>query len=102
MVKKNLYGTVDLKPMMKREQSVLVEYYMTEREEEDENYNCNRPYGIEVVKKQMIDGVTYREVKRVNDISNSMEQVNNLLALLQRNSVTPIAVGDVLEDLAVK
>ena len=102
IVKKKLFGTVDLKPMLKREQSVLVEYYITEKEGDDEGYNRNRPYGIEVVKKQKIDGVTYREVKRVNDISNSTEQVNNLLALLHRNSVTPISVSDVLEDLAVK
>ena len=102
VLKKNLFGVVDLKPILKREQSVLVEYYLTEKEEEDEDFNSKKPYGIEVVKKQKIDGVTYREIKRVNDISDDADSVKKLLAILHRNSVTPITVGDVLEDLAVK
>ncbi len=101
-MKKKLFGTVDLKPMLKCEQSVLVEYYMTEKEEDDENYDDKKTYGIEVVKKQKIDGTTYREIKRVNDMSNDAEQIINLLAILHRNSVTPITVADVLEDLAVR
>ena len=102
MLKKNLFGVVDLKPMLKREESVLVEYYLTKKEEEDEDFNSKKPYGIEVVKKQKIDGVTYREIKRVNDMSADAESLKKLLAILHRNSVTPITVGDVLEDLAVK
>ena len=102
MLKKNLFGVVDLKPILKREQSVLVEYYLTEKEEEDEDFDSKKPYGIEVVKKQKIDGVTYREIKRVNDMSDDAESLKKLLAILHRNSVTPITVGDVLEDLAVK
>ena len=102
MLKKNLFGVVDLKPMLKREESVLVEYYLTEKEEEDEDFDSKKPYGIEVVKKQKIDGVTYREIKRVNDMSADAESLKKLLAILHRNSVTPITVGDVLEDLAVK
>ena len=102
VLKKNLFGVVDLKPILKREQSVLVEYYLTEKEEEDEDFNSKKPYGIEVVKKQKIDGVTYREIKRVNDMSDDADSLKKLLAILHRNSVTPITVGDVLEDLAVK
>lgn len=101
-VKKKLFGVIDLKPKLKCEQAVLVEYYMTEEEETDENFDERMPYGIEVVKKQKIDGVTYREIKTVNGISSNMQRVNDLLAILYRNSVTPITVGDVLEDLAVK
>ena len=102
VLKKNLFGVVDLKPILKREQSVLVEYYLTEKEEEDEDFNSKKPYGIEVVKKQKIDGVTYREIKRVNDMSDDADSLKKLLAILHRNSVTPITVGDVLEDLAVR
>lgn len=101
-LKKNLFGVVDLKPILKREQSVLIEYYLTEKEEEDEDFNSKKPYGIEVVKKQKIDGVTYREIKRVNDMSDDAENLKKLLSILYRNSVTPITVGDVLEDLAIK
>lgn len=98
-MKKNLIGVVDLKPMLKCEQAVLVEYYITKAEAEDEDYNNCKPYGIEVIKKQKIDGVVYREIKTVNDISNDRKYVENLLETLYRNTVTPITVGDVLEDL---
>ena len=102
ILKKKLYGIVDLKPILKREESVIAEYYMTEKEEDDENFGSVKPYGIEVIKKQKIDGITYREVKRVDDVSDCVEEINNLLSILHKNSVTPIAVSDVLEDLAVK
>lgn len=101
-MKKKMFGVIDLKPKLKCEQAVLVEYYMTEEEESDENYDEKKPYGIEVIKKQLIDGVTYREIKTVNGISCDVQKINDLLAILSRNSVTPITVGDVLEDLAVK
>ena len=98
-MKKNLFGVVDLKPMLKCEQAVLVEYYITEEEECDEGYDSSKPYGMEVVKKQKIDGVVYREIKTVRYISDSKRQVESLLSILHRNTVTPITVGDVLEDL---
>lgn len=101
-VKKNLFGVVDLKPKLKCEQAVLVEYYITEEEGDDEGYDKRKPYGIEVVKKQKVDGVVYREVKSVKAITDDRQQAENLLEILRRNTVTPITVGDVLEDLAVK
>lgn len=102
IVKKKLFGIIDLKPKLRCEQAVIVEYYMTEKEDDDENYDVKKLYGIEVVKKQKIDGVIYREIKSVDNISCDPQQINDLLAILHRNSVTPITVGDVLEDLAVK
>lgn len=101
-MKKKLFGIIDLKPNLKCEQSVLIEYYIWEDEETDEDYDYKKPFGIEVMKKQIIDGVVYREIKTVKHISDNKEQVKNLLEILKRNSVTPITVADVLEDLAVK
>lgn len=101
-MKKKLFGVIDLKPSLKCEQSVLIEYYILEYEEFDEDYDYKKPFGIEVMKKQLIDGVVYREIKIVKHISSNMEQVKNLLEILRKNSVTPITVADVLEDLAVK
>lgn len=98
-MKRSLIGSVDLKPQMKSEQSVVVEYFRTEEEEFDDNYNQKRPFGIEVIKKQEIDGIVYRETKAVKHIGNSTDKVDRLLKLLCKNSVTPICVGDVLEDL---
>ncbi len=101
-MRKKLFGTIDLKPQLKCEQSVLVEYYITESEKNDEEYDPKKPFGLEVVKKQRVDGIIYREIKSVKNISCDLEQIEGLLSILHRNSVTPITVGDILEDLAVK
>lgn len=101
VLKRNLMGFVDLKEELKSNNNVVVEYFRTEEEETDENYNPKKPLGIEVVKKEDIDGITYRETKLVKHIGNSAEKIDKILELLRRNSVTPICVADVLEDLRV-
>ena len=101
-MKKSLTGVIDLKPSLKCEQSVIIEYYIIEDENTDEDYDDKKPYGIEVMKKQLIDGVVYREIKTVRSISSSLDYVKGVADLLKKNSVTPITTGDVLEDLAVK
>lgn len=98
-MKRNLIGVIDLKPELKCEQAVIVEYSRIEDEEGDENYNRLRPFGIEVVKKQKIDDIIYREVKMVKNICESADKADRLLMLLCKNSVTPICVADILEDL---
>ena len=98
-MKKSLVGVIDLKPELKCEQSVIVEYFRTETEEGEESHFHSRPYGIEVVKKQKIDGIIYREIKSINNITNTAESADELLGLLCRNSVTPICVSEVLEDI---
>ena len=100
-MKRNLIGLVDLKPQLKCEQSVIVEYFRTQGEEDDEKYDDVKPYGLEVVKKQKIDGITYREIKTVDYISDNTQKIDNILNLLCKNNVTPICVSDVLEDLKI-
>ena len=100
-MKRNLMGFVDLKDELESNNSVVVEYFRTEEEETDESYNPKKPLGIEVVKKENIGGITYRETKLVKHIGNSIEKIDKILELLRRNSVTPICVADVLEDLRV-
>lgn len=98
-MKKTLIGVIDLKPELKCEQAVIVEYSRIEDEVGDEGYERLRPFGIEVVKKQKIDDIIYREVKMVRNLSESADKADRLLMLLCKNSVTPICVSDVLEDL---
>ena len=101
-MKKILCGVIDLKPDIKCEQSVIIEYYLLEGEVVDEDFDNKKPYGIEVMKKQMVDGVVYREIKTVKYMSDNCEYIRNLLGTMKENSVTPITVGDVLEDMAVR
>ncbi|MEE1043802.1 MAG: DUF6514 family protein [Clostridia bacterium] len=100
-MKKELCGVIDLKPSMKCEQSVIIEYYLLECDFTDEDYDETKPYGIEVMKKQMIDGIVYREIKTVKYMSDNCEYIKGLLKLMKDNSVTPVTVADILEDMAV-
>ncbi len=99
-MKKELFGYVDLKPRLKCEQAVVVEYFITTNDIDDKNYDSKKPYGIEVIKKQTVDGVVYKEIKTVNHVGESADTVNRLLNILHRNEVTPICVSDVLTDLS--
>ena len=102
ILKKTLLKTLDLKPLIKCREPVTVEYYILEDEKTDEDYNRKRPFGIEVVKKETIDGTIYREIKNVRNISDDASRVEDILNMLYRNIVTPITVADILEDMAVK
>lgn len=75
---------------------IKLEYYKTLEEE-----NVVNKYGIEIVKTEYIDGKTYTESKRMNNITNSLEEEEKILKLLKNNEVTPIGLEDVLQDLIV-
>lgn len=96
-MKRQLYGTADLMHAG-LDQEVLVEYYVTELEKDDEGFD-EEPFGIEVIKKQKIDGIVYHEVKRVAHLGGDIASVVQVLELLYRNCVTPVCVADVLDDL---
>ncbi len=101
-MKKTYYNAVDLQSALGCKEGVMVEYFTTETERSDENFNYIKPYGIEVVKKQTIDGRIYREIKRVDNVFGDILQARAVIDILYRNSVTPITVSEVLEDLYVK
>lgn len=79
-----------------RPKSVIIDYYILEEEEE-------KNYGLKVIKKEYSEtGKTiHEEAYTANEVSDSEEQANKIIELLARNKVTPIAVGNVLEDIAV-
>lgn len=61
----------------------------------------DKKFGIEIVKKET-DGKNIKvEAKEFESIVDTEEKVNNILEVLKRNKVTPIAVNDVLEDMKV-
>ncbi len=98
-LKKTLIGAIDLEDLLECEDSAVVEYIRTEMEDADDGYDHEVPFGIEVVKKQTINGLIYKEVKTVKGITDNKESADKLLRLLCRNNVTPISVSDILEDL---
>mgnify|MGYP003292391655 CR=1 FL=1 len=98
-MKKHLIGSIDLKDKLQCPEPVVVEYFRTETEDWEECYGTKKPIGIEVVKNELLNGVTYREIKTITHIGDDVKKVDSILEILCRNSVTPVCVADVLEDM---
>lgn len=73
-----------------------IEYYRTQNMPKGANV---AKYGIEILKKKECDDNVILDKEVINNISSVEEDVNNILSILQRNKVTPISAGDVIEDL---
>lgn len=73
---------------------IKLEYYKTSGDE-----NVQKRFGIEVVKTEYIDGNVKIETKEIEDITDNEQKENEILTLLKRNEVTPVAVQDVIDDL---
>ena len=95
-MKKEFHNKVSL-----NEDKSIIEYFITKTEKTDDVFNPQKRYGIEVVKKQIFSGNTYREIKRIDNMFEDALQAKAVLDILYRNCVTPIAVSDVIDDLLV-
>jgi len=74
-----------------------LEYYLIESDY-SQGYDCagDKVYGIEIVKK---DNEYYAESEIIRNLSNSKEDTKGILSLLARNTVTPIGLPSVIDDL---
>ncbi len=74
-----------------------IEYYLLESEMNDSDQGVlQKTYGIEITKK-MNDGFT--ENKRIEGIYTSKRKVQELISLLAANSVTPLSLPYILDDI---
>ncbi len=73
---------------------IKLEYYKTSGAE-----NVQKRFGIEVVKTEYIDGNVNIETKEIKNITDDEQTQDEILNLLKRNEVTPIAVQDIIDDL---
>lgn len=76
------------------EYPIKLEYYKTLGEE-----NVEAKFGIEVVKKEYLNGDVIVETKEINNLIDSELRQNEILTILRNNEVTPIGVEDVLQEL---
>ena len=76
------------------EEEILLEYYITKNKPKDKN--TAKQYGVEVVK--LTNENTRPEKEEFNNIFNCKQEANDILKLLVANKVTPIGLGDVLEN----
>ncbi len=81
---RRLYGVTE-------ERNFKLEYYIVDD---------GRAYGIEIVKKYTEDGIEYCEKGVCSAINPSQNRVQSILETLLRNTVTPIGLAYVMEDMA--
>ncbi len=95
---KKLYGKAvidsdDLEELVE-DNKIELEYYQIKSEA------SSKPYGIEIIKRNIENDIMNIEEKTVYNICNEEENNNRLLDILMSNKVTPIAVDDIIEDLS--
>lgn len=96
---KKLYGKAVIDDSDSEEiqigKTIELEYYQTE------NKLNNKPYGIEIIKRNIENKKLSVEDKVVNNICKEEQDTNRLLRILMNNKVTPISVEDVIQDLKI-
>lgn len=81
------------------EESFYLDYYILEKEVTVEEKRVSR-FGLEIYKRaKKQDGSAYAEYRKVFDVFQTEEEAQEVLYLLARNTVTPISMKDILEDL---
>lgn len=94
---KKLYGKTILNNMdsdeLTKDNEIELEYYQIK------NVIENKPYGIQIIKRNMKNNILNTEEKIVKNICD--EEIKNIkvLEILIKNKVTPISVDDIIEDL---
>jgi len=73
-----------------------LEYYLLENDITDLDTEDQKSYGVEIVKR-LSDGST--ETKRFENIYTCKEKVLDLIGKLAANTVTPVSLPYILEDL---
>ena len=73
------------------EYPIKVEYYKLKDEK-------NKKYGIEIIKKEYKNQNIETEKAEIESLSKDEEKIERMLELLERNEVTPISIGEIIED----
>ncbi len=75
---------------------IILEYYLLESDIEDiEELKGMRTFGVEIVK----NAGGAEETTAVKNVSASRSEMNEIIGLLSRNSVTPVTLTEVLDDI---
>lgn len=76
-----------------------LDYYILEKEVRIEERNVKR-FGIEIYKRgKRTNGTPYIEYRKIFDVFATAEEAAEMLRLMARNTVTPISMQYVLEDM---
>lgn len=93
---KKLYGIAKINELELGENNfdINIKYYKTK-----ELIGKKNKYGIEIVKEQKKKKGKTTEKSKINCISNNEQLIENLLKILVKNRVTPMATEDIITDL---
>ena len=72
------------------EYPIKVEYYKLEDE--------NKTYGIEIIKKEYRSIGTKVEREEIKSLSKDECKIERMIELFEKNEVTPICAGEIIED----
>jgi len=97
-LRKFLYSAKNIPTCKNNYDAFTLEYYITETEVSNEN-SAYKTYGIEIIKKQEINGIVYSEIKTIPGICSSENTVISMIKVIFDNTVTPITLGDIISDM---
>lgn len=99
MIMRQLFKTVPVSAAEERETDFFLDYYLLSKELQIEDCSVVR-FGIEIYKRgRRPNGNRYFEYRKIFDLFGTAEEAVEVLELLSRNTVTPISLQEVLEDL---
>lgn len=95
-----IYGNVEINNRLERLEynQIQLEYYKIYNSEKQ---NDRKPYGIGVIKRCSNEIEIDVEKREFNHIFSKENDADNMLELLLKNKVTPIALRDILEDFVL-
>lgn len=96
---RKLVKTVNVATDETGEETFFLDYYILEKEVQVEGL-CISRFGLEIYKRaRRTDGTPYAEYRKVFDVFQTEAEASEVLHLLARNTVTPISMKEILEDL---
>ena len=96
---RKLVKTVNVATDETGKETFFLDYYILEKEVQVEGI-CIRRFGLEIYKRaHRPDGKPYAEYRKVFDLFGTEAEANEVLHLMARNTVTPISMKEILEDL---
>ena len=104
--KKTFYGNAlldaeDLKDKVNK-YPIALEYYKISNKRKglvNEEYEV---YGVEIIKKEYIGEEIKTESNRIDNITKNEETLDKVIKLLKDNTVTPISLDDVINDMFIQ
>lgn len=81
---------------------IELEYYKTCSRKKDMLEENEVIYGVEIIKKEYKEQNIYTEKASVENVTEDENELNNVITKLKENTVTPITLNDVINDLFYK